>query len=106
LKYPTLNRLLSRLKHLRELNGLTQESFAEKAGISYKYYQAVEAGRKAELRLSTVEKLAQAYGLEVYQLLSPSPPSPAQTSHQLKSDGARARKSAKNGKTQKKSTRP
>jgi transcriptional regulator with XRE-family HTH domain len=74
LKNPTLNRLLSRLKHLRRLHGLTQERFAEKAGISYKYYQAVEAGRKKELRLSTLERLARAYGLEVYQLLSPDAP--------------------------------
>ena len=39
--------------------------------MSYKYYQAVEAGRKADLRLSTLERLATAYGLEVYQLLAP-----------------------------------
>jgi transcriptional regulator with XRE-family HTH domain len=74
LKNPTLNRLLPRLKLLRQLHGLTQEAFAEKAGLSYKYYQAVEAGRKRELRLSTLERLAAAYGLEVYQLLSPQLP--------------------------------
>ena len=38
--------------------------------MSYKYYQAVEAGRKMELRLSTVERLAKAYGLEVHELLA------------------------------------
>jgi transcriptional regulator with XRE-family HTH domain len=75
LKNPTINRLLPRLKQLRRVHGLTQEAFAEKAGISYKYYQAVEAGRKRELRLSTLERLASAYGLEVYQLLAPHLPS-------------------------------
>jgi transcriptional regulator with XRE-family HTH domain len=74
LKNPTLNRLLPRLKQLRLMHGLTQETFAEKAGLSYKYYQAVEAGRKRELRLSTLERLAAAYGLEVFQLLAPELP--------------------------------
>ena len=55
----TINRLLKRLKQLRKAHGLTQEQFAECAGISYKYFQAVEAGRKRDLRLSTVERLAE-----------------------------------------------
>jgi len=70
----TLKRLLGRLKHLRDAHGLTQERFAEMSGISYKYYQAVEAGRKRELRLSTLERLAAAYGVEVWQLLAPAAP--------------------------------
>jgi transcriptional regulator with XRE-family HTH domain len=70
----TLKRLLGRLKHLRDAHGLTQEQFAEMSGISYKYYQAVEAGRKRELRLSTLERLAAAYGIEVWQLLAPAAP--------------------------------
>ena len=53
---------------------MTQEGFAEIAGMSYKYYQAVEAGRKIELRLSTMEKLAAAYGIELWELLAPTPP--------------------------------
>jgi len=59
---------------LREVHGLTQEGFAELSGITYKYYQQIEAGRKPELRLSTLERLAKAYGIEVYQLLSPEQP--------------------------------
>ena len=70
----TLAILLKRLRELRRRHGLSQEAFAERAGMSYKYYQAVEAGRKRNLRLSTLEKLATAYGLEVWQLLSPSVP--------------------------------
>jgi transcriptional regulator with XRE-family HTH domain len=84
LKSPTVKRLLARLKELRRNQNLTQEQFAEKAGMSYKYYQAVEAGRKADLRLSTLERLAKAYGLEVYQLLGPklcSPPLPRRRRH-------------------------
>jgi transcriptional regulator with XRE-family HTH domain len=70
----TLKHLLKRLRQLREANGLSQEAFAERSGISYKYYQAVEAGRKCELRLSTLERLAQAYGIEVWELLAPDMP--------------------------------
>jgi transcriptional regulator with XRE-family HTH domain len=74
LKRPTLTRLLNRLKQLRQAHGLTQESFAELAGFSYKHYQQLEAGRKLDLRLSTLERLAAAYGIEVYELLSPASP--------------------------------
>jgi len=63
--------LLKRLKTLRKEQGLSQERFAELAGISYKYYQHIESGRKPDLRLSTLERLAAAYGLGVWQLLLP-----------------------------------
>jgi transcriptional regulator with XRE-family HTH domain len=66
--------LTSRLKQLRQAHDLTQEAFAELAGISYKYYQQVETGRKPDLRLSTLERLAHAYGVEVYELLAPAVP--------------------------------
>jgi transcriptional regulator with XRE-family HTH domain len=64
--------LLDRIRRLRTDRGLTQEAFAEKAQISYKYYQAIEAGRKVDLRLSTLERLAKAHGLEVWELLLPA----------------------------------
>ena len=67
----TLPLLLKRLKGLRERFGLTQEKFAELSGISYKYYQQIEAGRKPDLRLSTLERLASAYHLEAWELLLP-----------------------------------
>ena len=67
----TIQRLLGRLLALRVERGLTQEQFAEQSGISYKYYQAVEAGRKKDLRLSTLDRLAKAHGLETWQLLLP-----------------------------------
>lgn len=65
----TIAPLLKRLRELRLRKGLTQEAFAEQAGFSYKYYQAVEAGRKRDLRLSTLERLAEAHGMELWQLL-------------------------------------
>lgn len=66
----TATRLLARVRELREAHGLSQEAFAEKAGLGYKYYQQVEAGRKRDIRLSTLEKLAKACGLELWQLLN------------------------------------
>lgn len=70
----TANRLLARIKELREARGLSQEAFAEKAGLTYKYYQHVEAGRKRDIRLSTLVKLAKACGLELRELLDFDPP--------------------------------
>ncbi len=65
---------MTRLKQLRQLRGVTQEEFAERSGISYKYYQAVEAGRKPDLRLSTSERLAKGFGIDVHELLAPEMP--------------------------------
>lgn len=66
----TAKKLLARVKALREARGLSQEAFSEKAGLGYKYYQHVEAGRRRDLRLSTLEKLAAACGLEIWELLN------------------------------------
>ena len=66
----TATRLLARVKELREARGLSQEAFAEKAGLGYKYYQHVESGRRRDIRLSTLEKLAKACGLELWELLN------------------------------------
>ena len=63
-------RLLARVKQLRERLGLSQEAFAERAGLGYKYYQSVEAGRKRYIRLSTLEKLAKACGLQLWEILN------------------------------------
>ncbi len=71
---PTIKRLLPRLRQLRKTHNLTQEQFSELSGLSYKYYQAIEAGRKLDLRLSTLERLAKAYGIEVHSLLAPEVP--------------------------------
>lgn len=56
------------------LQELTQEAYAEMAGMSYKYYQAVESGRKKDIRISTVERIANSYGISVHQLFAPELP--------------------------------
>jgi transcriptional regulator with XRE-family HTH domain len=70
----TQKNLVRRLRELRKVHGITQEQFSERTGISYKYYQAVETGVKKELRISTLERLAEAYGIEVWELLAPPLP--------------------------------
>ncbi|MDD2765390.1 MAG: helix-turn-helix transcriptional regulator [Opitutaceae bacterium] len=65
----TVKRLLARVRQLREARGLTQETFAERAGLTYKHYQQVEAGRKYDIRLSTLIKMADGLELELKELL-------------------------------------
>ena len=60
---------MARVRALREAIGLSQEAFAERAGLTYKHYQQVEAGRKLNITLPTLEKLAKACGLELAELL-------------------------------------
>jgi transcriptional regulator with XRE-family HTH domain len=91
---PTLKRLLARLKQLRTQLGLTQEEFASKFGLSYKYYQAIEAGRKKDPRLSTLERLGSIHKMEPWQLLAPIADKPVPP-------GARVRKPAKAKKRKK-----
>jgi transcriptional regulator with XRE-family HTH domain len=68
--------LAERLKKLRESAGLTQEGVAERASLSYKHYQSLEAGRKKAdgIKLSTLFNLAQAFELEPWELLYPDQP--------------------------------
>jgi transcriptional regulator with XRE-family HTH domain len=90
----TVEHLLERIRSLRLERGLTQEAFAEKAQISYKYYQAIEAGRKIDLRLSTLERLARAHNLELWELLLPQMPRHAAAERNQARYG-RSRRSAK-----------
>ena len=65
------------LKRLRVAQKLSQEALAEKAGLEYKHYQKIEAGRWPGLHLKTVEALAEALGVRVSVLLEPAPPGTA-----------------------------
>lgn len=67
-------RLLARIRELRETRGLTQEAFAERAGLTYKHYQQVEAGRKSDIRLSTLIKMAEGLGLKLSELVDLTAP--------------------------------
>lgn len=66
--------LIARLRELRKRHSLSQEQCSELAGISYKYYQLIEIGIRIDMRLSTLEKLAGAYHIQVHELLGPEMP--------------------------------
>lgn len=63
--------IASRLLELRRIHGITQEEAAELAGISMRFYQTLESGRKKQMWLGTVQKLADSFGLEPWQLIYP-----------------------------------
>lgn len=62
-------RVRERIKELRLAKGLSQERLAVRAGLKYKHYQALEAGRKRDFRISTFEKLAKAVGVEPWEVI-------------------------------------
>jgi len=92
---------MARVRILRETLGLSQEAFAERAGLTYKHYQQVEAGRKRNITLPTLEKLAKACGLEMAELLDFSTDPVGLAEDRMKDGvqtgtaGKRARKSTK-----------
>jgi transcriptional regulator with XRE-family HTH domain len=73
-KSTTGKHLVARLRELRKRHSLSQEQCSELAGISYKYYQLIEIGKRIDMRLSTLQKLAGAYRIQVHELLAPELP--------------------------------
>lgn len=57
------------LKRIRLTQKLTQQEFAEKIGLDYKYYQRIETGKWPGLHLRTLDKLAKALKIEASDLL-------------------------------------
>ncbi|EIP96635.1 putative transcriptional regulator [Opitutaceae bacterium TAV1] len=66
--------IASRLCELRVRHGLTQEEAAELVGVSMRFYQLLESGRKKQMWLETVERLAASYGMEPWQFIGPELP--------------------------------
>jgi transcriptional regulator with XRE-family HTH domain len=60
--------MAKRLKTLRRRRGLTQEALAERAGLSRTYLARLETARQ-DPTLSTLVKLAKAFGVPVTALL-------------------------------------
>ena len=76
----SLDRVRFRLKELRLRHKLTQQELAEIADFSQNFLQQIESGRKKEIWLSTVERLAAAFSLEVHEFLGPTCPDHSQLS--------------------------
>jgi transcriptional regulator with XRE-family HTH domain len=55
------------LKKYRNRLGISQESFAERAGLHRTYISAVECGKRS-ISLDNVQKIADALGVETYML--------------------------------------
>lgn len=60
------------LRRLREVKGLTQAQLADKAGISRLGYANIENGR-AEPKVSTLRRIADALGVRLQDLVAPVP---------------------------------
>lgn len=87
-----LNNLRVNVRRLRLLQGFTQQRVADRAGIEYKYFQNIEAGRWPNLTLSTVQKIADALTVKPWELIC-DPPS-AERAQPVRKRGVR-RKSGK-----------
>jgi len=68
-----------------------------------RFYQLLESGRKKQVWLETVEKLATPYGLEVWQLIGPELPNGTKPSRPVADSKIHYR--ARKGPYQKTSTR-
>ncbi|HWR31867.1 MAG TPA: helix-turn-helix transcriptional regulator [Negativicutes bacterium] len=57
----------SNLKKYRNRLGLSQEDFAEKAGLHRTYISAIECGKRS-ISLDNIQKIADALGIDTYLL--------------------------------------
>ena len=63
-------KLAERIRQLRAQHNLTQEKLAQKAGLSLYYVQILEARvQKKNATIITLEKLAIAFDMELWELL-------------------------------------
>ncbi len=63
-------KLAKRIKELRIERGWTQEEAAKRCGIKYKYYQEHESSKPRDMRLSTMEKLAEGFDISIADLFT------------------------------------
>ena len=57
------------MKRLREQRGLTQLALAKKSGVAQGYISDIEAGRKQNPGIETLQKLAKALKVTVAELV-------------------------------------
>jgi len=57
--------IAGRLRQLSTQAAFSQEQAADLVGVTFKYYQRLESGRVLGIRISTVEKVIKAYGIDL-----------------------------------------
>ncbi|MBS0632039.1 MAG: helix-turn-helix transcriptional regulator [Verrucomicrobia bacterium] len=65
--------LSKNLRRLRKEQGLTQEQLAERANVTYRHYQQIEAEARPGLQIATAERLAKALRVEIAELFRANP---------------------------------
>jgi transcriptional regulator with XRE-family HTH domain len=61
----------ARMRELRESLGLSQATAAERAGLAGKHsWYLIESGRKSDVKLSTLQRIARVLGVESADLLA------------------------------------
>jgi transcriptional regulator with XRE-family HTH domain len=60
----------NRLRQLRKQTALSQEQTADLVDVTFKYYQRLESGIVLGMRLSTLERIAKAYGIDLAAFFS------------------------------------
>jgi transcriptional regulator with XRE-family HTH domain len=63
--------LCANIRRVRLGLGWSQEATAEKAGLAVRHLQDIEGGRRPGIRLATIERLAKAFRVEVWELFQP-----------------------------------
>ncbi|MDD5583810.1 MAG: helix-turn-helix transcriptional regulator [Candidatus Omnitrophica bacterium] len=58
-----------RLRQLRAKYGYTQQKLAELANVEYKHIQRLESKKPCDVKISTLEKIAKAFGIPLTKLL-------------------------------------
>jgi transcriptional regulator with XRE-family HTH domain len=61
-------KLGARIRKLREERGWSQETFAHETGLARSFTSAIELGKK-DIRLSTLRRLAEIFGISIAQIL-------------------------------------
>ncbi|MDD5194547.1 MAG: helix-turn-helix transcriptional regulator [Candidatus Omnitrophica bacterium] len=58
-----------RLRQLRQKYGYTQQKLADLANVEYKHIQRLESKKPCDVKISTLEKIAKAFGIPLSKLL-------------------------------------
>lgn len=69
MRTPVRLKLSNKIKELRRKRGYTQKILSELAEIDYKYLQKIEGKNPPNLKLETLEKLANAFDVPISKLL-------------------------------------